>query len=99
MPTMWLVHDGRTAYTDAGPGEPLSFDEATALFATEDIRYLGPQPASIGVDREPSEDPNVVVELADGGGTNVLLPMAGYYWVTSVDAETVRDRLAHQRRH
>lgn len=99
MPTMWLVHDGRTAYTEAGPGEPVSFEEAAAMFATEDIRYLGPQPASIGVDREPGDDPNVVVELSEGEGTNVLLPTAGFYWVTSIDAGTAQQRLAHQRRH
>ena len=99
MPTMWFVPDGRTAYTEGGPGVPLSFEEAAVVFGTEDMRYLGPRPASIGVDREPGDVPNVVVEVVEGEGSNVLLPSAGYYWALSIDPDTARQRLDHERRH
>lgn len=99
MPTMWLIKDGRTPYTECGPGVPLGFDDAVALFGTEVIRYLGPEPPSLNPD-EPSEDPvNVVVQVDGGEGTNTLLPQPGFYWAVSVSPAVAVERLhEHQRR-
>lgn len=97
MPTIWFVPDGRAAYTEAGAGIPLSFDEAVAVFGPEDIRYLGTRPASIGVDREPGDALNVVVEVSEGEGSNVLLPTHGFYWASSLHADDARARLERCR--
>jgi hypothetical protein len=97
MPTMWFLKDGRTAYTECGPGVPISFAEAVALFGTEEIRYVGPEPPSIGPDA-PSEEPeNVVVQLEDGEGSHSLLPEAGFYWVVSARPNEAAARLRHER--
>ena len=98
MPTLWLIKDGRTPYTECGPGLPLGFDDAVALFGTEVIRPLGPEPPSLNPD-EPSEDPvNVVVQVDEGEGTNALLPQAGFYWVVSATPAAAVERLRERQR-
>lgn len=98
MPTLWLVRDGRVPYTESGPGRPLAFDEAVALFGTEEVRYIGPTPPSLQPD-DPSEHPeNVVLQVDAGEGTNVLLPQAGFYWVASMKPDAALERLRKERR-
>ncbi len=98
MPTMWFIRDGRAPYTEFGPGTPLSFDEAVALFGTEELRYAGPTPPSIQPD-DPSDGPeNVVLQLDEGEGTNILLPQAGFYWAASVRPDDASERLRKERR-
>jgi hypothetical protein len=97
MPTMWTLRDGRTAYTECGPGVPMDFDEAVAVFGTEEIRYLGPGPASIRPD-EPSDGvENVVLQLDADEGTDALLPQPGFYWVTSLRPDAAAQRLRDER--
>lgn len=97
MPTMWFIRDGRAPYTEFGPGTALSFDEAVALFGTEELRYIGAAPPSIRPE-DPSDGPeNVVLQLDEGEGTNVLLPQPGFYWAPSVRPDAVADRLSRER--
>lgn len=99
MPTMWFIRDGRAPYTEFGPGTPLSFDEAAALFGTEDLHYIGAAPPSIRPD-DPSESAeNVVIQLDEGEGTTLLLPQAGFYWAPTLRPDTAEQRLRKERRH
>ncbi|GAB6197187.1 hypothetical protein [Lysobacter xanthus] len=98
MPTLWYIRDGRTPYTEFGPGQPVSFDEAVALFGTEELRYIGPTPPSIQPDA-PSEGPeNVILQLDAGEGTNLLLPQAGFYWAASLHPDDADARLRKERK-
>jgi hypothetical protein len=98
MPTMWSIRDGRVPYTEFGPGTPLSFEEAVALFGNEELRYIGPKPPSIHPD-EPSDGPeNVVLQVDEGEGSNVLLPEAGFYWVPGLHPDVAAQRLEKERR-
>ena len=97
MPTLWFVPDGRASYTDVAPGLPLSFEEATQLFATEEIRYVGTAPPSLRPDDPSEQVENVVLQLDEGEGTTMLLPQAGYYWVPSLRPEAASERLRRER--
>lgn len=99
MPTLWFLQDGRASYAEAGPGVTLDFEEAAAVFGTEDLRYIGPHAPNFGVDREPGPDRNVVLEVGSGEGSSVLLPDAGFYWATSISEDMVHERLGRARSH
>ncbi|CAA9300237.1 MAG: hypothetical protein AVDCRST_MAG71-42 [uncultured Lysobacter sp.] len=97
MPTLWFLKDGRTPYTECGPGSPLSFAEAAVVFGSDDIRAMGPQPPSFNPD-ETSEAPrNVVLQVDPDEGSSVLLPEAGFYWVVSADPDAAAARLSKER--
>lgn len=97
MPTLWFLKDGRTSYAESGTGTPLSFDEAVAVFGTEDMRYLGSKAPNIGVDRESDDVRNTVLEVEEMEGTNPLLPRPGFYWATSLDPGDAERRLRKER--
>lgn len=98
MPTMWFLKDGRTPYTECGPGLPMSFAEAAAVLGTEDLRFIGPEPPSINPDETSDVPRNVVVQLDPDEGSNVLLPQAGFYWAVSLNPDAASARLAKERR-
>jgi hypothetical protein len=97
MPTMWFLRDGRTPYTECGPGTRLSFDEAVAVFGTEQIRFVGRDAPSINPDAPGDAAENVMLEVEDTEGTNVLLPQAGFYWAVSIAPEVAERRLRGER--
>ena len=97
MPTMWFLKDGRTPYTECGPGTPLGFTEAAAVFGSEDIRHIGPEPPSINPDETSDTPRNVVLQVESDEGSSVLLPEAGFYWVVGADPDGASQRLGKER--
>ena len=98
MPTMWFIRDGRAPYTEFGPGTSVSFEEAVALFGTEEMHFIGTAPPSIRPD-DPSEGPeNVVLQVHEEDGTTLLLPQAGFYWVATMRPDDAQARLRKERR-
>lgn len=98
MPTMWLIKDGRTSYTESGPGIPLSFTEAVTVFASEDLRFVGRKAPSINPDAPSDTVENVLLQVGEDEGTNALLPQAGFYWAVSISPEDAEHRLMRERR-
>jgi hypothetical protein len=97
MPTLWFIKDGRVSYAESGPGTPLGFDEAVAVFGNEQVRFIGREAPNLGPDRPGDRADNVMLEVDETEGTNALLPRPGFYWAVSITPEEVERRLRRER--
>lgn len=93
MAIMWYSTDGPRPHTQRGPGIRLTLAELSAIFAKDELCYVGTEAPSINPDTPSHSVKNVVVELDEGDSFNKRMPKAGFYLVIGVRPNDTDKRL------